>query len=304
MVIDDVAPAGRLLARGAWRCSRPALPRVELDPIDPSSPGRSDYSGPLLSDLDFAEFSHSALVRIADEVCLQMHLLFLGFRRAVFARLPADEALEICVKQLTGIAGVAASRLADRALAARVRRGRRAGARPAPAVQPGRLRLDRGLPRPSRRGLDLARRARRRSDRSRRSSRPSTHTSTWRSPAPRGRSRSSPRRARPTSPARWRSPGSAPAPPSPSSRGGRCRSRPSEWLLLVREDAAHPVWTSNSDGETPIIGVLRPRDRRGCDCPPGAPDPDALRCADRDLTGEHGSEVGGTTSVTPGHPRR
>ena len=35
------------------------------------------------SDLDFAEFSHSALVRIADEVCLQMHLLFLGFRRAV-----------------------------------------------------------------------------------------------------------------------------------------------------------------------------------------------------------------------------
>ena len=42
-----------------------------------------------------------------------MHLLFLGFRRAVFARLPDDEALEICVKQLTGIAGVAASRLAS-----------------------------------------------------------------------------------------------------------------------------------------------------------------------------------------------
>jgi len=85
---------------------------VVLDPIDPSSPGRSDYSGPLVSDLDFAEFSHSALVRIADEVSLQMHLLFLGFRRAVSARLPASEALEICVKQLTGIAGVAASRLA------------------------------------------------------------------------------------------------------------------------------------------------------------------------------------------------
>jgi hypothetical protein len=41
-----------------------------------------------------------------------MHLLFLGFRRAVRARLPLPEATEICVKQLTGIAGVAASRLA------------------------------------------------------------------------------------------------------------------------------------------------------------------------------------------------
>jgi hypothetical protein len=86
---------------------------IDLAPIDPSSPGRSDYSGPLLADLDFAEFSHSALVRLADEVCLQMHLLFLGFRRAVSSRLPPAEATEICVKQLTGIAGVAASRLAS-----------------------------------------------------------------------------------------------------------------------------------------------------------------------------------------------
>jgi hypothetical protein len=85
---------------------------LSLDAIDPASPGQSHYAGPLLSDLDFAEFSHSALVRIADEVCLQMHLLFLGFRRAVSARLPSREATEICVKQLTGIAGVAASRLA------------------------------------------------------------------------------------------------------------------------------------------------------------------------------------------------
>ena len=86
---------------------------VELDPIDPTSPGRSDYAGPLLADLDFADLSHSALVRVADEVCLQMHLLFLGFRRAVCARLPEAAAREICVKQLTGIAGVAATRLRD-----------------------------------------------------------------------------------------------------------------------------------------------------------------------------------------------
>jgi hypothetical protein len=112
VVIDEshepVGPSSGCLALQSSRAAS-----VVLDPIDPASPGRHDYSGPLLADLDFAEFSHSALVRIADEVCLQMHLLFLGFRRAVFARLPPDEAREICVKQLTGIAGVAASRLAS-----------------------------------------------------------------------------------------------------------------------------------------------------------------------------------------------
>ena len=56
---------------------------TELDPIDPTDEGMSDYSGALLSDLDFGAFSHSALVRIADEVCLQMHLLNLSFTLAV-----------------------------------------------------------------------------------------------------------------------------------------------------------------------------------------------------------------------------
>ena len=40
----------------------------------------------LVSDVDFAAFSHSALVRIADEVCLQMHLLNLSFVLAVGKR--------------------------------------------------------------------------------------------------------------------------------------------------------------------------------------------------------------------------
>ncbi len=111
VVIDDAhEPVG--FSDGCLELQESRAASVELDPIDPASPGRSDYSGPLVSDLDFAEFSHSALVRIADEVCLQMHLLFLGFRRAVHARLPEADAREICVKQLTGIAGVAASRLA------------------------------------------------------------------------------------------------------------------------------------------------------------------------------------------------
>jgi hypothetical protein len=85
----------------------------DLDPIDPNDEGMADYAGPLLSDVDFGAFSHSALVRIADEVCLQMHLLVLSFALAVRARAGGDAALEQSVrtKQLIGIAGVAAERI-------------------------------------------------------------------------------------------------------------------------------------------------------------------------------------------------
>jgi hypothetical protein len=84
---------------------------LELAPIDPSDDGESDYSGSLLADFDFAAFSHSALVRMADEVCLQMHLLNLSF--IVSVRKRADDALAktICTKQLIGLAGIAAERI-------------------------------------------------------------------------------------------------------------------------------------------------------------------------------------------------
>ena len=92
-------------ATNAYRC--------ELDDIDPADEGQADYSGALLSDVDFAAFSHSALVRMADEVVLQMHLLNLSFGIAVRARAGgnADLATQICTKQLIGIAGVAAERI-------------------------------------------------------------------------------------------------------------------------------------------------------------------------------------------------
>lgn len=85
----------------------------ELDEIDPSDEGQADYAGVLVSDVDFAGFSHSALVRIADEVCLQMHLLMLSFALAVRERCSGDAELErsIRTKALIGIAGVAAERI-------------------------------------------------------------------------------------------------------------------------------------------------------------------------------------------------
>jgi len=87
--------------------------RTDLDPIDPADEGSSDYAAELLSDFDFGTFSHSALVRMADEVCLQMHLLNLSFVIAVGTRAGTDAALatEICTKQLIGVAGLAAERI-------------------------------------------------------------------------------------------------------------------------------------------------------------------------------------------------
>ncbi|MET8877481.1 hypothetical protein [Nocardia sp. NPDC004604] len=88
--------------------SRAAL--LELSPIDKDDPGASDYAGPLLSDLRFADFSKSALVRMADEICLQHHLLTIGFMTAVRAR-AADTATDIGRKQFTGIAGLTSERI-------------------------------------------------------------------------------------------------------------------------------------------------------------------------------------------------
>jgi hypothetical protein len=115
VAIDDSHPPVEM-SPGCEDLMKSRAADVELSPIDPADDGRGDYGGPLVSDLEFADFSKSALVRIADEVCLQMHLLNLGFVRAVGARTDASQAREICVRQATGIAGIAAERIA-RALA-------------------------------------------------------------------------------------------------------------------------------------------------------------------------------------------
>jgi hypothetical protein len=85
----------------------------ELDAIDRADEGLADYSGPVVSDFDFSAYSHSALVRMADEVCLQMHLLYLSFAIAVRARAGSDVKLadSICTRGLIGVAGLGADRI-------------------------------------------------------------------------------------------------------------------------------------------------------------------------------------------------
>jgi hypothetical protein len=111
VIIDESYPeAQEIPALDIVRQTRAAT--WELGPIDASEEGQADYSGPLLSDFDFAAFSHSALVRMADEVCLQMHLLYLSFAIAVRARAANEaEAVSVCTRGLIGIAGVAAERI-------------------------------------------------------------------------------------------------------------------------------------------------------------------------------------------------
>jgi hypothetical protein len=110
VVIDDSHPPVTE-TEGCVALQRSRAASLELSPIDPSDDGWSSYGGPLVSDLDFQAFSHSALVRMADEVCLQMHLLNLGFRRAVGRRSESATARSIALRQLIGIAGVAAERV-------------------------------------------------------------------------------------------------------------------------------------------------------------------------------------------------
>ena len=87
---------------------------LELSPINAGDPGRHEYSGPLVPDLQFSEWSGSALRRIIDEVCLQGHLLVLSFLAATGRRAGgADAAAEFGRRQFTGVAGVAAARLRD-----------------------------------------------------------------------------------------------------------------------------------------------------------------------------------------------
>jgi hypothetical protein len=112
VIIDESYPEVRdHPALDVIRRSRAAA--TELDAIDPDDDGQSDYAGELVSDFDFAAFSHSALVRMADEVTLQMHLLNLSFVLAVGKRAGTNTELatEICTKQLIGLAGIAAERI-------------------------------------------------------------------------------------------------------------------------------------------------------------------------------------------------
>jgi hypothetical protein len=82
-----------------------------LDGIDPAEDGLSDYAGPLVDNIDYHAFSHSALVRIADELVIQMHLLTQSWQLAMRKRADAEAFRRIVVQSLTGHAGITAEKI-------------------------------------------------------------------------------------------------------------------------------------------------------------------------------------------------
>lgn len=85
------------------------LPLAVVDPAD--TDGRSDYTGPLVEDVDLEQFSRAALAAIADEVALQGHLLTMSFLAAIEEAVDRDAATDIGRRQFTGVAGLTAERL-------------------------------------------------------------------------------------------------------------------------------------------------------------------------------------------------
>jgi hypothetical protein len=73
--------------------------------------GADHYADDLDPDLALARFSSATLARLADEVCLQGHLLSRGFLLSVAERSSGPDALGIGAKQLCGIAGLTTKRL-------------------------------------------------------------------------------------------------------------------------------------------------------------------------------------------------
>ena len=95
----------------ASRMAESRAAQVPLPVIDDAD-GRTDYSGALENDLPLEAFSRGALVALLNEIALQGHLLTMSYADAVERRTDTETMKEIVRKQFTGIAGVAAARIA------------------------------------------------------------------------------------------------------------------------------------------------------------------------------------------------
>ena len=87
---------------------------IELpEPSGQDIEGRTRYDTPLEPDLAFGTFSKHTLIALLNEIALQGHLLTLSFADAVERRTDTATAADVVRKQFTGIAGVAAARIAN-----------------------------------------------------------------------------------------------------------------------------------------------------------------------------------------------
>jgi hypothetical protein len=106
----DAAPVSEHPLTNKVRQSRLAQLRLPV-PAATESGGWPDYSGPFDANFELESLAHPALVVVAQEFCVQGHLLVRAFMMTLAERWGDEVACEIATKQWTGIAGVAAERV-------------------------------------------------------------------------------------------------------------------------------------------------------------------------------------------------
>lgn len=106
--VDALAEPAPAVRMGESLAARLPLATIGEDPGDD---GRRDYAGPLEADVPLESFSRGVLLAVADEVCLQGHLLAMSFVAAIEEGHGLDAAVAIGRKQLIGVAGLTAERL-------------------------------------------------------------------------------------------------------------------------------------------------------------------------------------------------
>jgi len=95
------------------------LAALELGPIGRGATdaevadGWNDYTAPLDPDLVTERFSTAALRVLAEEVCVQQHLLVMSFFAAIERRHGTEAAVSVLDRQFAGIAGLTSTRLRD-----------------------------------------------------------------------------------------------------------------------------------------------------------------------------------------------
>ena len=94
------------------RVARSRAAGVVIEMGDDAEPGGSrDYSGPLDPDFQMEHLSHGALVLVAEEMCLQGHLLVRSGLLDVADRAGEDVAMDVALKQFIGVGAVATDRI-------------------------------------------------------------------------------------------------------------------------------------------------------------------------------------------------
>jgi hypothetical protein len=107
----DAAPVEEIPLAARVRTSRLARLGIPALPVNPEPGGLTDYAGPFDPGLQLEDLAHPVLVRIAQEFCLQGHVLVRAFMLSIAERWRVEMAREIASQQWVGIAGVAAERV-------------------------------------------------------------------------------------------------------------------------------------------------------------------------------------------------